>query len=126
MPTILLISSDLLFRSRIDDAARHAGLDLRVAKSVEQLERHLGAGSPALVIVDLEIETMDPVAAIRRLREGDEGPARRIVAYAGHTNIAAIKNGRAAGAGVVLARSGFVAQLPALLAGIAGEPRAPA
>ena len=126
MPTILLISSDLLFRSRIDDAARHAGLDLRVAKSVEQLERHLGAGSPALVIVDLEIETMDPVAAIRRLREGDEGPARRIVAYAGHTNIEAIKNGRAAGAGVVLARSGFVAQLPALLAGIAGEPRAPA
>jgi hypothetical protein len=38
------------------------------------------------------------------------------VGYAGHTNLDAIKAGREAGAGVVLARSGFVEQLPTLLA----------
>lgn len=120
MATVLFVSSDLMFRSRIDDAARHAGVDLRVARSAEQLERQLNAGAPDLVIVDLEMETMDAAAAIRRLREGVDGPGRRIVAYAGHTNVSAIENGRAAGAGVVLARSGLVAQLPALLGSFAG------
>lgn len=123
MPTVLLIISDLLFRSRVDDACRHAGVDLRVAKSIEQLDRHLARDEPALTIVDLEIETMDAGAAVRRLREGEKGAARRIVAYAGHTNLAAIELGRAAGAGVVLARSGFVAQLPSLLASAVAEER---
>ena len=120
---ILLILSDLLFRSRIDDAARHAGVALRVAKSMEQLERHLGNGIPAMAIVDLEIDTMDPTAAIRRLRELPGGDALPVIAYAGHTNVAAIQAGRAAGAGVVLARSAFVAQLPALLARVASAAR---
>lgn len=114
-PTVLVIISDLLFRSRIDDAARRQELDLRVARSMEQLERHLARGAPALVIVDLEIETLDPAAVIARLRAGPGGAALPIVAYAGHTNLAAIEAGRAAGA-VVLARSGFMAQLPDLLA----------
>lgn len=114
-PTVLVVVSDLLFRSRIDDAARRQGLALRVARSTEQLERHLARGLPALAIVDLEIDTMDAAAAIRQLRAAAGGAALSIVAYAGHTNVGAIDAGRAAGAEVVLARSGFVAQLPALL-----------
>jgi hypothetical protein len=49
------------------------------------------------------------------------GESLRIVGYAGHTNLDAIKAGREAGAGVVLARSGFVEQLPTLLARAATE-----
>lgn len=116
---LLAIVSDLLFRSRIDHAARRAGVPLRVARSMEQLERHLANGMPAMAIVDLEIDSMDPAAAIRRLREMPGGDALPIVAYAGHTNVAAIETGRAAGAGVVLARSALVAQLPALVARVA-------
>ena len=116
MRPVLLVISDLLFRSRIDDAARHASVPLRVAKSMEQLERHLSKEPPSLAIVDLEADTIDTSAAIRRLRAGAGGESLRIVAYAGHTNLAAIKAGRDAGAGVVLARSGFIAQLPTILA----------
>ncbi|MGH7249103.1 MAG: hypothetical protein ACREH9_13460 [Pseudomonadota bacterium] len=95
-----------------------------MAKSVDQLDRHLARGEPALTIVDLEIETMDATAAIRRLCEGEAGATRRIVAYAGHTNLAAIEAGRAAGARIVLARSGFVAQLPSLLATVLADEKA--
>ena len=122
MRPVLLVISDLLFRSRVDDAARHANVPLRVAKSMEQLERHLGKETPALAIVDLESDTIDTAAAIRRLRAVPGGESLRIVAYAGHTNLDAIKAGREAGAGVVLARSGFIAQLPALLAHAADDP----
>ncbi|HXE59823.1 MAG TPA: hypothetical protein VN607_03925 [Gemmatimonadaceae bacterium] len=116
MKPVLLVISDLIFRSRIDDAARHASVPLRVAKSMEQLERHLGNEIPSLAIVDLESDTIDTAAAIRRLRAAPGGDSLRIVAYAGHTNLDAIKAGKEAGAGVVLARSGFIAQLPSILA----------
>ena len=121
MRPVLLVVSDLLFRSRIDDAARHANVPLRVAKSTEQLERHLAKEAPSLAIVDLEADTIDTAAAIRRLRETPGGDALRIVAYAGHTNLDAIRAGRDAGAGVVLARSGFIAQLPGLLSRAADD-----
>jgi CheY-like chemotaxis protein len=121
MRPVLLVISDLIFRSRIDDAARHASVPLRVAKSMEQLERHLTNETPSLAIVDLESDTIDTAAAIRRLRAVPGGESLRIVAYAGHTNLDAIKAGRDAGAGVVLARSGFITQLPTLLARAAQE-----
>jgi CheY-like chemotaxis protein len=118
------VSSDLLFRSRVDAAARDAGLALRVARTPEQLERHLAGGlDPSLAVVDLECDTLDPPAAIARLRAMPWGPDLRVVGYAGHTNASAIQAGRAAGASTVLARSAFVAQLPALLAGVAEGER---
>jgi len=123
---VLVVISDLLFRSRIDDVARRLNVPLRVAKSVEQLERHLANGAPAMAIVDLEIETMDPAETVTRIRNAAGGADTRLIAFAGHTNLDAIRAGRAAGAGVVLARSAFVTQLPALLGRIAeGQRTAP-
>jgi CheY-like chemotaxis protein len=121
---VLVVMSDLIVRSKIDEVARRTGLELRAAKSLEQLERHLAAGEPAIAFVDLEADTFDPAAAIRRLREIGGGEGTRIIGFSGHTNIPAIEAGRAAGAGVVLARSGLTAQLPTLLTRVAEEERA--
>jgi CheY-like chemotaxis protein len=120
---VLVVVSDLLFRSKIDEVARQLGLELRVARSLEQLERHLARGEPAVTLVDLEAETLDTSAAIHRIREAPWGAAARIVGFAGHTNVSAIQAGRAAGAGVVLARSAFTLQLPTLLGRVAEEER---
>ena len=121
---VLVVMSDLMFRSRIDDVTSRVGLPLRAAKSLEQLERHLAQGAPSIVFVDLECDTLDPTAAIQRLRALPDGASLAIVGYAGHTNAAAIAAGRAAGAGVVLARSAFVTQLAPLLERTAGSERA--
>lgn len=121
---VFAVMSDLLFRSKIDDAARRNGLELRVAKTLDQLERHLGKSEPSVVFVDLEADSPDPAAAIRMLRERTGDSPVRIIGFAGHTNIAAIESGRAAGATLVLARSGLTAQLPTLLERVAEAEQA--
>jgi DNA-binding NarL/FixJ family response regulator len=117
---LLVIMSDLLFRSKIDEVARRLGLELRVAKSPEQLERQLAAGEPALAIIDLEEGTLDPFAAIASVRAAV--PSVAILGFAGHGNVDAIRRAREGGA-TVLARSGFTVQLPAILTEIAERER---
>lgn len=118
---LLVVMSDLLFRSKIDEVARRLGLELRVAKSPEQLDRQLAAGEPALAIVDLEESALDSFAAISRIRAAS--PASPILGFAGHGNVEAIRRAREGGA-AVLARSGFTAQLPELLTQVANRERA--
>jgi DNA-binding NarL/FixJ family response regulator len=118
---LLVIMSDLLFRSKIDEVARRLGLELRVAKSPEQLERQLAAGEPAIAIIDLEEGTLDPFAAIASVRAA--APSVAILGFAGHGNVDAIRRARDGGA-TVLARSGFTVQLPLLLTEIAERERA--
>jgi hypothetical protein len=72
--------------------------------------------------VDLEAD-LDTASAIRLIKGSPHGAQTPVVAFASHTNVPAIEAGRAAGANVVLARSGFTTQLPALLARVAGEER---
>ena len=117
---LLLVMSDLLFRSKIDEVARRLGLELRVAKSPEQLDRQLAAGEPALSIVDLEEGALDSFAAIARIRTAS--PGTPVLGFAGHGNVEAIRRAREGGA-TVLARSGFTAQLPELLTQVANRER---
>ncbi|HEX6965006.1 MAG TPA: hypothetical protein VF166_04335 [Gemmatimonadaceae bacterium] len=121
---VLAVMSDLLFRSKIDEVARRLGLPLRVAKSVEQLDRHLTREAPSIALVDLEADSLDVADAIRRIKASEHGTRVPIIGFASHTNIPAIEAGRAAGATVVLARGGLASQLPALLGKVAeGERR---
>ena len=119
---VFVVISDLLFRSKIDDAARRAGVPLRVAKSVEQLDRHLGTSTPAVVLVDLEMEGLDAPAMLGRLRATPAGATVPVIGFAGHTNVEVIHAARAGGV-QVMARSAFVAQLPALMDNIAAHAR---
>ena len=121
-PAVFVVISDLLFRSKIDDAARRAGVPLRVAKSVEQLDRHLGTSMPAVVLVDLEMDGLDVPGMLARLRATPAGANVPVIGFAGHTNVEVIHAARAAGV-QVMARSGFVAQLPALMDNIAAHAR---
>jgi CheY-like chemotaxis protein len=121
---VFAIISDLLFRSKIDDAARRAGVTLRVAKSVEQLERHLGTAIPAVVLMDLEMEGLDTQAMLERLRATPGAVNVPVIGFAGHTNVAVIHDARAHGV-QVMARSAFVDQLPTLMERIAAHGDGP-
>jgi CheY-like chemotaxis protein len=121
-PPVLVIISDLLFRSKIDDAARRSGVPLRVAKSIEQLDRHLGAAAPAVVLVDLEMEGLDTPAMLARLRATPAAANVPVIGFAGHMNVEVIHAARAGGV-QVMARSAFVEQLPLLMDRIAAHAR---
>jgi len=119
---VLVVISDLLFRSKIDDAARRAGVPLRIAKSVEQLDRHLASATPAVMLIDLEMEGLDTTAMLARLRAVPAAATVPVIGFAGHTNVAVIHAARADGV-QVMARSAFVAQLPAMMERIAAHAR---
>jgi CheY-like chemotaxis protein len=119
---VLAVISDLLFRSKIDDAARRAGVPLRIAKTIEQLDRHLGNATPAVVLMDLEMDGLDTQAMLERLRATPAAVNVPVIGFAGHTNVEVIHAARAGGV-QVMARSAFVAQLPALMDRIAAHGR---
>ena len=119
---VLVVISDLIFRSKIDDAARRAGVPLHVAKSVEQLDRHLGNARPAVVLMDLEMEGLDRAGLLSRLRADPEVAKVPVIGFTGHTNVDVIHAARAEGV-QVMARSAFVAQLPAMMERIAAHAR---
>jgi len=119
---VLVIISDLIFRSKIDDAARRAGVPLRVAKTVEQLDRHLGSATPAVVLIDLEMQELQTPVVLDRLRANAASAGIPVIGFAGHTNVEVIHAARADGV-QVMARSAFVAQLPAMMERIAAHAR---
>jgi CheY-like chemotaxis protein len=119
---VLIVISDLIFRSKIDDAARRAGVPLRVAKNVEQLERHLGNATPAVVLIDLEMDGLDTSAMLSRLRATPGAANVPVIGFAGHTNVEVIHAARADGV-QVMARSAFVSQLPAMMERLAAHAR---
>ena len=119
---VLVVISDLLFRSKIDDAARRAGVPLRIAKSAEQLDRHLASATPAVMLIDLEMEGLDTAAMLARLRAVPAAATVPVIGFAGHTNVAVIHAARADGV-QVMARSAFVAALPAMMERIAAHAR---
>ncbi len=113
---ILAWPADLVAGARLRGAAETAGMELRLVRSADELERAARTESPRLIVVDLEARG-DPAAAIARLK-AEPGTARiPLVAFAPHVKEEAIAAARAAGAERVLARGAFFRDLPRLLAG---------
>jgi DNA-binding NarL/FixJ family response regulator len=113
-PQVLALAADLLFASRIRGAGQAAGTAVALARTPDELVRQAAAHQPALILVDLHARG-DAASAIRAIRQAQSGVRSRIVAFASHTDAAAIQAARDAGADRVLARSAFMRELPALL-----------
>ena len=99
MPSINVLSTDLLDRSKFPAGVVFVGF-------ADRLD-----GSAELVVVDLS--RPDALDGVRRLRV--EGSAARVVAYGRHTEAERLAEARAAGCDEVLARSEFFADIVAIL-----------
>lgn len=113
---IVAWAADLVSGARIRGAAQQAGLELRLVRSAEELERAAREESPRLVIVDLEARG-DPAGAIARLKAEPATVHLPVIAFSPHVKEDAIAAARAAGAERVLARGAFFRDLPHLLTG---------
>jgi DNA-binding NarL/FixJ family response regulator len=110
--TVAALVSDLIFSTKITSTGRSLAVDVRVFRTVDELEQAVVAGAAA-AIIDLNAMGADPVEAIRRLRSLANPP--RILAYLSHVQTELAETARQAGADLVLPRSAFAAQLPQLL-----------
>jgi DNA-binding NarL/FixJ family response regulator len=110
--TALALVSDLFFRSKLDAAAAALGANIAYASNLEAAARRAAELSPALVFVDLSEPSFPAAETASSLRAA--GCAARLVGFASHVDLKALRAARDAGFEMVLSRSEFTARLPEL------------
>jgi len=121
MPRVIALVEDLLFLSRIREAAAGSGLEVKTLPRVEDVATAATAGA-ALVLVDADSDRLPWPAVLDALRGEPALAGVPVVAFLSHVQKDRAEAARAHGATRVLARSAFVQELPALLANAAGGP----
>ncbi len=115
-PVLLLAADDLMFPSRIGEAVRPLGYELRVAGGAAAVRESALAAPPAAILVNLSARRLDAPALIRSLKDDPATRAIPVLAFAGHVETDKHDAARAAGADMVAANSSVSLHLPKLLA----------
>jgi DNA-binding NarL/FixJ family response regulator len=112
MPTVILLSSDLMVSRRVTGAAGTLGVPVALVARQEGLTEKL---TPAcrLLLIDLGMPNLDLQAAVAATRSA--APQARIVAYGEHVDEAALAAAQAARCDMVLTRGQFHMQYAELL-----------
>ncbi len=113
---VLAVVDDLLFSSKIRAVANALGGRATFVRERAGILPGIRAHKPNLVIFDLDRDELDPIGAIREVRSQADLAHVRLVGFASHVHADRFAEAKAAGIDVALARSGFVAALPELLA----------
>jgi DNA-binding response OmpR family regulator len=101
---------DLMFSTRIRDAARRHGHDCQIVTRAGDVEGNLGGAD--LVVIDLMVPGGGALEAVSAATSAGV----TVVAYGEHVQADVLQAGRDAGADEVLTRSEFTRRLDALLA----------
>ncbi len=117
--SVLFLSLDLVFSSRLASAGKRVGTTVSAVSSIDAAVARMEGEAVKLVILDLATGNTDPTTALPKLREAADGV--RIVAYAPHVHEAKLEAARAAGCDEVLTRGAFDARIDDLLARYAAD-----
>jgi len=112
---LLLIADDLLFPSRIREAVKPLGWELRVAATEAAARTVFASTQPRAVLVNLNARRLDPCALIRALKTDPATASIPLLAFAGHVESAKHEAARQAGADLVAANSSVSLHLGKLL-----------
>jgi glycine oxidase len=104
---------DILFRSRIDAAARTLGKEVLYASDLEQALRKCDEIKPRLVLVDLSEPAFSAASVGARVRAVT--PTARLVGFASHVDVKAFKTAKDAGFDLILSRNEFTNRLEEFL-----------
>lgn len=112
--TVLAVLSDLMFRVKIEEAAKRAGLPIVFVQSqADTLAR--ARERPAVIIIDLNCTTAEPLDTIRALKAGDATKGIDLVGYVSHVQVDLKQAAQEEGCDTVIARSALSQNLPAIL-----------
>jgi CheY-like chemotaxis protein len=111
--TLLVLEDDLLFLSRIREAA--GSMPVRAVRSAAALVEACRSAASPLVVANLDSPRLQAPQAIRALRQDPAGAGVEVVAFFSHVHAERAREAIAAGADRVLSRSAFVRELGALL-----------
>lgn len=107
--TLLYFVPDLMFATRIEDAAKHLGYAAVTLNPGDDFESIIAREPPRLVIVSLD--AVDWSRAV----DAAKSAGARVLVFGSHKNIELMQAAKAAGCDEVVARSRMAAELPNLL-----------
>jgi len=116
-PVIALVD-DLMFLSRIREAARGAALDVKTTRKTQDVLEAARAGA-CLLLLDLDSPRLPWAEAVASIRADPALATLPVVGFLSHVNADAAREAHAVGCTQILARSAFVQQLPRMLAAAA-------
>jgi PleD family two-component response regulator len=111
---VVAVLNDLMFAVKIQEAAKRAGLEPVFVKSLDQALAQ-ARQKPALIILDLNDVAVEPLDVIVALKENEETRAIHLVGFVSHVQADLKKAALEKGCDLVIARSAFSQNLPAIL-----------
>jgi len=111
---VLAVVEDLFFSVKINESAKRSGLSVEFVKSeLDALEK--ARTRPALIIIDLNFDRIEPLKLIGQLKAGDDTKGINVLGYVSHVQGELKQQAQEAGCDMVLARSAFSQNLPQIL-----------
>ena len=116
---ILAVVDDLFFAAKISETAKRAGVGVEFA-TTEEAVLGFAAQKPSLIIVDLNLNTVQPLPLIAKLKSHTDLKQTSLLAFVSHVQGELKLRAQKAGCDMVLARSSFSQNLPQILKRHAG------
>ena len=113
---IIAVLDDLLFSSKIREAAKPLSLDLEFIKNTNELIQKLESAKPSLIIFDLNYKASNPLQTITDLKSSPELKHIRILGYLSHVQTELKEDASKAGCDLIPPRSKFSKDLREILA----------
>jgi CheY-like chemotaxis protein len=114
MPAVIAFMDDLMFLSRIQQAAKAEGLEVRRVVTVPDLLEACRS-APRVVLMDLDAVRLPWAEGITALRRDPGSAGIPVVGFYGHVHADRAHDAELAGATQVLPRGAFVRQLTRIL-----------
>jgi PleD family two-component response regulator len=112
--TVLAVLSDLMFRVKIEEAAKRAGLRAVFVQS-QQAALSQAQEQPAVIILDLNCAETEPLDTIKKLKASDDTKGISLLGYVSHVQADLKQAAQDGGCDVVVARSAFSQNLSTIL-----------
>ena len=121
---ILCVMSDLFFSVKINDAAKKLGMTVEFVKDkAVALER--ANLKPPLIILDLNCDSADPLGLLAAFKHDPETRDITTIGFVSHVQTELKQKAQENGCDVVVARSAFAQNLPAILERYAATAQVP-
>ena len=117
---VAILVDDMFFAAKINSAASACDRQIQRIRTREQLEGLVG-NPPAMVIIDLNSDRLDPLGTIEFFKSRPELSAVPLVGFVSHVQTELIRGAQAAGCDHVLPRSAFTQMLLDIVSGNLGS-----
>jgi CheY-like chemotaxis protein len=111
---ILAVMTDLFFSVKINDIAKKLGMSVEFLKDKDLVLDKVKA-KPAVVIFDLNYESVDPIGVIRAIKSDPSTKRVSTIGFVAHVQTDLKLTAQDAGCDMVVARSVFAQNLPMIL-----------